>query len=143
MVYQWYISVVLICIKNSKNIAFPVLCSIMFGESFDQVENSPHLEEKLSEFTENVHEIFNSTTKLMNFPPKLAESLNLKRWTNFEENVTLVLQLGNGIVDEFLKSSPCDDGLALRMKEAGMSLDMIKRIFVDLIAAAGDTVSFL
>lgn len=114
----------------------------MFGESFDQIETNSRLEKKLSEFTENVHKIFTSTTRLMSFPPKLAESLNLKRWTDFEENVNLVLQLGNGIVDEFLKESTCDDGLVLKMKEVNMSLDMIKRIFVDLIVAAGDTVSY-
>lgn len=121
---------------------FSVLCSMMFGESFDRVETSPRLEEKLSEFTENVHKIFTSTTRLMSFPPKLAEALNLKRWTDFEENVNLVLQLGNGIFDEFLEESPCNDGLVLKMKEVDMSHDMIKRIFVDLIVAAGDTVSF-
>ncbi|KAL5285479.1 CYP315A1 family protein [Megaselia abdita] len=119
-----------------------VLCSIMFGESFDRIDSNPRLEAKLSEFTDNVHKIFTSTTRLMSFPPKLAEALNLKRWTDFEENVDLVLQLGNGIVDEFLKESPCDDGLVLKMKEVDMSLDMIKRIFVDLIIAAGDTTAF-
>lgn len=111
----------------------------MFGPSFDQIDTNAELEVKLCKFTDNVHKIFTSTTSLMSFPPKLAESLNLKRWTDFEENVSLVLNLGNEIFDEFVQGST-DEGLVLKMKEVDMPLEMIRRIFVDLIIAAGDTV---
>lgn len=115
----------------------------MFGDSFDQIESNSQLEQRLSEFSDNVHKIFTNTTHLSSFPPKLAKLFNMKIWTDFESNVSLVLEQGNGIVDEIFEASSCDDGLVLRMKEAGMSLNIIKRIFVDLIIAAGDTVSFI
>lgn len=111
----------------------------MFGNSYLY---DPSLQLALENFSKVVHKIFENSSALMNFPPKLAKLLNLRLWSEFEANVTKVLQQGNDIIDEFMKQSTSeDDGLYAKLKEAEVPLLVIKRIFVDLVIAAGDTVS--
>lgn len=125
--------------------AIDVVCSVMFGYKTDSVSNLK-LTERINEFANNVHKIFENSANLMSFPPKLAKILRLKIWTQFEEDVTAVLKMGNEIIDMEIDqkndSNSHEDGLFVKMRSAGMSLEVIKRIFVDLIIAAGDTTAF-
>uniref|UniRef100_A0A1A9V720 Cytochrome P450 315a1, mitochondrial n=1 Tax=Glossina austeni TaxID=7395 RepID=A0A1A9V720_GLOAU len=117
-----------------------VIISVMFGNSYLY---DPSLQLALENFSKVVHKIFENSSALMNFPPKLAKLLNLRLWSEFEANVTKVLQQGNDIIDEFMKQSTNeDDGLYAKLKEAEVPLLVIKRIFVDLVIAAGDTTAF-
>ena len=122
-----------------------VVCSIMFG-SF--ATSSPQIEAHLNAFTHIVHKIFENSVKLMNFPPQLAKLLGLGMWQDFERNVAEVLQQGSQIIDMFLELSKEEEdydgkanALFYMLHDAEMDTAMIKRIFVDLVIAAGDTVS--
>ncbi|XP_055904349.1 cytochrome P450 315a1, mitochondrial isoform X2 [Eupeodes corollae] len=123
--------------------AINVVCSVMFGYKDDDLNTK--LKTTIDEFSKIVHKIFENSAHLMNFPPKLARVLRLKIWTQFEKDVTEVLKVGGEIIDMQMKQS-CelgwDNGLFVKMRLAGMSIEDIKRIFVDLIVAAGDTTAF-
>lgn len=146
--YRWSIDskhitrVYFICFYNSFIALFyyTVIMSIMFGnEHFC----NPDQEQSLDEFSSVVHKIFASSSVLMNIPPKIAKWLNLKSWREFKENVDEVLDKAYQIMDLYMsnKSTNSGDGLYWKLKEVELTDNMIKCIFVDLIIAAGDTVS--
>lgn len=120
--------------------AIDVVCAVMFGLKEDTALNTK-LSNAIKTFSENVHKIFENSASLMNFPPKLARALRLKIWTQFENDVTEVLRMGSEIIDMEIRNAR-NEGLFVQMKSAGMTMEIIKRIFVDLIIAAGDTTAF-
>lgn len=93
----------------------------------------------LPEFSVIVQDIFERTAPLMTIPPTFAKKYNLNIWSEFERSVTRTLEIANEIVDIGLKVN--GNGLLKEMQSNKMSTEMIKRIFVDLIIAAGDTVN--
>lgn len=95
----------------------------------------------IEEFSEVVHKIFEYSVKLQTIPPQLADFLKIKAWTEFGRVVNRTLQLGNKIIDEAIEHCPRDsDGLMNQFKDKNIGKDDIKRLFTDLIIAAGDTV---
>lgn len=95
----------------------------------------------MEEFSKNIYRIFEDSSKLMTFPAKIAEFLNLDAWKQFETNVTTVLELGNQVMDQSMVEFSNGDGMLAIMLQHGMPADTAKRIILDLIIAAGDTVS--
>lgn len=124
-----------------------VLCSIMFGAS---ALACPKMQSALDQFTQIVHKVFEHSSRLMNFPPKVAQLLGLRIWRDFEENVSEVLQQGAAIIELCIKSqqeeiqmksqSEREEALYHRLQAAAVPSEMIRRIFLDLVIAAGDTV---
>lgn len=112
----------------------------MFGTTASEKENAD-LHSAVTDFSQIVHKIFESSSKLMNFPPKIAKKYRMKIWTDFEDSVQRALSQGCTIIDMYLQlCSEYPDGLYGKLKESDTPLDMIKRLFVDLVIAAGDTV---
>lgn len=120
--------------------AIDVIANLMFGSPYKSI--SKELEAAVDSFSEEVHKIFGSSSKLMTFPPKIAEFLQLKIWTDFEKSVDEVLKMGRRIIDMGMSEMSDGSGMLTMMKESNMSLEDIKRIFIDLIIAAGDTTAF-
>lgn len=77
-------------------------------------------------------------------PPHLARKFQLNCWTVFERNVTESLKIANDVIEYGLQLGNRDDrdGLLREMQANDMSIELIKRIFIDLIIAAGDTTAF-
>ncbi|XP_067637133.1 cytochrome P450 315a1, mitochondrial isoform X2 [Eurosta solidaginis] len=138
------------------NWAIDVVCTIMFGVS---AADDPHMAATMDEFSRMVHRIFETSSTLMTFPPQLAKRLNLRIWRDFEASVAAVLNQGNVLIEQFVELPPSStkstcikngidchdcggDALYLKLVLAGMPLDTIKRIFVDLVIAAGDTTAY-
>ncbi|XP_065354966.1 cytochrome P450 315a1, mitochondrial [Calliphora vicina] len=118
-----------------------VIISVMFGETSDL--EILDIQQAVDDFSNIVHKIFESSSPLMNFPPKVAKMLGLKMWLEFEESVNEVLIKGYHVIDLFLeRTSAYPGGLYEKLKEAEVPLEMIKRIFVDLVIAAGDTTAY-
>lgn len=117
-----------------------VLIRIMFGR---------HVSEKIiadaapliAEFATTVQNVFEDTVPFMSLSPQLARKFNLKIWTRFERSVHQTLSIASRIIDYGVVQGK-SDGLLSDMLQLGMSDDMIKRIFIDLIVAAGDTTAF-
>lgn len=111
----------------------------MLGETAQESRLRP----LLVEFSKIVETVFDHSAPLMTFPPLLAKKYNLKIWKSFENSVTRTLNLANAIVDIGLESitTTSQMGMIAEMQALGMSPEIIKRIFVDLIIAAGDTVN--
>lgn len=110
----------------------------MLGETAQE----SRLSSLIVEFSETVEMVFEHSAPLMTFPPSLAKKWNLQIWQRFENSVTQTLNLANAIVDIGLQSinNQSRIGLIAEMHALGMQPEMIKRIFADLIIAAGDTV---
>ncbi|XP_017144070.1 cytochrome P450 315a1, mitochondrial isoform X1 [Drosophila miranda] len=127
-----------------------VLCCIMFGSN---VLTCPKIQSALDHFTQIVHKVFEHSSRLMTFPPRLAQLLRLRIWRDFESNVNEVLREGAAIIDHCIGGEITEDGqleqleqreetLFNRLQAAEVPGEMIKRIFVDLVIAAGDTTAF-
>lgn len=108
----------------------------MLGD--DKSIDKSEINKLLPEFSAIVQDIFENTAPLMTVPPTLARKYKLKIWSEFETSVTRTLEIANAIVDAGLKMN--SNGLLKEMQSNNMSTEMIKRIFIDLIIAAGDTV---
>lgn len=108
----------------------------MIGDTYEGKNNE--LNQLLPEFSVIVQDIFDSTAPLMSIPPTFARKYKLDIWSKFEKSVTRSLEIATEIVDIGLKMN--GNGLLKEMQANNMSTEMIKRIFVDLIIAAGDTV---
>lgn len=100
---------------------------------------SREMNQLLPEFSVIVQDIFERTAPLMTVTPTFAKKYNLSIWKEFEKSVTRTLEIANEIVDIGMKVN--GNGLLKEMQANKMSTEMIKRIFVDLIIAAGDTVT--
>jgi hypothetical protein len=59
-----------------------VIINLMLGESGMNKDNQ--LNQLVDEFATIVRYIFETSAKLMNIPPHLADKFNLKIWTDFE-----------------------------------------------------------
>lgn len=76
----------------------------------------------------------------MSFPPLLAKQLGLRVWTQYVETASAILSMANRLVELSFKHSINEPCLVAGMAQRGMDKNVIKRVFADLIIAAGDTV---
>ncbi|ALC47308.1 sad [Drosophila busckii] len=117
-----------------------VLCGIMFGV---HVLSCERIQDALTEFTQIVHKVFEHSSKLMSLPPRLAQLLRLRIWRDFEHNVDEVLQQGAAIIELCIGAQQTQEqALYQRLLAAAVPAELIRRIFVDLVIAAGDTTAF-
>lgn len=116
-----------------------VLIYIMFGNAGQTICNEMH--KTIDHFAQIVQNVFEDTVPFTSISPQLAHKLHMPIWKKFESSVTDTLSIASEIVDFGLQCSEMD-GLLGEMKQLRMTNEMIKRIFIDLIAAAGDTTAF-
>lgn len=116
-----------------------ILIRIMFGRVSERIiaDAAP----LITEFATIVQNVFEDTVPFMSVSPQLARKFNLKIWNKFERSVQQTLSIAGQIIDSGIARGQCD-GLLNDMLQLGMSNEMIKRIFIDLIIAAGDTTAF-
>lgn len=113
-----------------------VLIGIMFGRSANQMFDD--LSETIDQFAHIVQNVFEDTVPFQTISPQLACKLRLSIWSQFDANVTTTLRIASQIVEYGWQQSGCD-GLLNDMQKLGMPKEIIQRIFIDLIIAAGDT----
>lgn len=113
-----------------------VLIGIIFGRVANQMFDD--LSETISQFAHIVQNVFEDTVPFQTISPQIARRLRLSIWSKFDANVTKTLKIASQIVEYGWHQSQCD-GLLNEMQKLGMPKEMIKRIFIDLIIAAGDT----
>lgn len=112
------------------------------------IAGGPQLRPLIGELSSTLHRLFEDSAPLMSFPPRLAQKMRLRMWTDYERTVTDILAKANEIATLALaeqRNTAGDVGaeqntMMAGMVKNGMPDDVIKRIFVDLILAAGDTV---
>lgn len=112
------------------------------------IANGAQLRPMLDRLSGMLHLLFEDSAPLMTVPPALAKRLHMGIWRNFERTVTEILAVANGIADVALvqlKAGAVGSAGSLMdgMVQHGVPEDVIRRIFIDLILAAGDTVSVL
>lgn len=118
-----------------------VLIGIMFGRDADRLLNE--ITPQIEDFARIVQDVFEDTVPFMTTSPQRAHKFHFKSWRKFENSVTKSLQMANDIIDYGIKKNIVGtDGLINDLKKLNVSLDMIKRLFIDLIIAAGDTTAF-
>lgn len=118
-----------------------VLLAIMFGVNTSR-EMYTKLHDQIDAFAEVVQHIFDDTVPFSSISPQLAHKLHLNVWRKFDHSVTETLRIAAEIIDYGCKQSHSADGLLNAMRALGMSNEMIKRIFIDFVIAAGDTTAF-
>lgn len=131
-----------------------VLMGIIFGNATARMM-CIELRETIDHFAEIVQKVFEDTVPFSSISPELARNMRLPIWKNFETSVTDTLKIADEIIAYGLnkhqqqrqqqskqKHTQCDDGLLAEMDCLNMTTEMIRRIFIDLIIAAGDTTAF-
>lgn len=118
-----------------------VIIGIMFGRTSKRIIHDQRA--IIDHLSQSVHDVFDSTAPLNAISPHFARKFNLKYWQTFEQNVTQSLEMANEVIDYGMNLNGNDhDGLLVEMQNIGFSNELIKRIFIDLILAAGDTTAF-
>lgn len=113
-----------------------VLIGIIFGRAANQMFED--LRETIDQFAHIVQNVFEDTVPFQTISPQLARMLGLSIWSKFDANVTKTLKIASQMVEYGWHQNQCD-GLLNEMQKLGMPKEMIQRIFIDLIIAAGDT----
>ncbi|KAG5682583.1 hypothetical protein PVAND_011928 [Polypedilum vanderplanki] len=115
------------------------ILNLMLGSSTSE-QTDREFDAKVWEFVNVVKKIFETSSKLMSIPPRLADKINMKVYKEFEsyahKSITLSRSLIS-ILSNDMQSS--ENGLLRKMKSQNLSDEVIVRIFSDLIIAAGDT----
>lgn len=122
-----------------------VLMGIIFGNSIARTM-CIEMRETIDHFAEIVQKVFEDTVPFASISPELARNMRLPIWENFEASVTDTLKIADEIIafglDQHQKQPKQGDGLLAEMDRLNMTTEMIRRIFIDLIIAAGDTTAF-
>ncbi|XP_049543071.1 cytochrome P450 315a1, mitochondrial [Anopheles darlingi] len=118
-----------------------VVLSLMLGRSFARCQQSAEFGALVSQFAGVVYEIFRCSSELMNVPPALADRMNLVPWQQFEQVVPKTIGLASSIIEFGMRHTELEDGL-LHELHGQIDEELLRRIFVDFIIAAGDTTSF-
>lgn len=124
-----------------------VLMGILFGNATARMMCT-ELRETIDHFAQIVQNVFEDTVPFASISPQLARSMRLPIWKKFETSVTDTLKIADEIIAFGLKQEQQKqkqtqhDGLLAEMKCLNMTTEMIRRIFIDLIIAAGDTTAF-
>ncbi|CAH1638272.1 unnamed protein product [Spodoptera littoralis] len=122
-------------------LSIDVIISVMLGSSIFH-KFSVHSDALLTAFAEEVKKIFQTTTKLYGWPVNMCQKMNLKVWRDFKKSVDISLFLANKIVEEMINNKQPKDGLINLLIEENLKPEIIKRIIVDFVIAAGDTTSY-
>ncbi|XP_050100718.1 cytochrome P450 315a1, mitochondrial isoform X2 [Anopheles aquasalis] len=118
-----------------------VVLSLMLGQSFARCQQSAEFRALVSQFSAVVYEIFRCSSELMNVPPALADRMNLAPWQQFEQVVPKTISLASSIIQFGMQHTELKDGLLYELHDQ-IDEELLRRIFVDFIIAAGDTTSF-
>ncbi|XP_001607634.2 cytochrome P450 315a1, mitochondrial [Nasonia vitripennis] len=86
--------------------------------------------------------IFEYSVHLSSVPARLAMLLRMPSWTGFVTAADYALDTVGRFVEEMEKLENAEDGLLGAMLRNGIDSEMLKRICVDLILAAGDTTAY-
>ncbi|XP_063705555.1 cytochrome P450 315a1, mitochondrial [Culicoides brevitarsis] len=114
-----------------------VVINVLLGTSNDNIIPQT----LIKEFGEVVHKIFEYSVPLQAMSPlDFPESVE---WEKFAKVTSRTLELGNQIIDKAIENCPLNnEGLLNQFKEQGIAKEDMRRLFTDLIVAAGDTTSF-
>ncbi|XP_014367187.2 cytochrome P450 315a1, mitochondrial [Papilio machaon] len=118
-----------------------VIIKVLLGAD-SKLSESRQYEDLISIFSQEVKKIFQTTTKLYGLPLNLCQRLNLKVWTDFKESVDSSIFLAQKIVNEILLNKNKTNGLIKKLSDDNVSDEIIKKIAVDFVIAAGDTTSY-
>ncbi|KAI5729656.1 hypothetical protein M8J76_005004 [Diaphorina citri] len=108
----------------------------MLGTPF--ISHYKELSKEIHDLSQVVHKIFEHSAALSMLPINLSIKLKLSAWTKFVESVHQSLALASELLH---KMEPFNgDGLSSKLKEVeNVSPELIRRMVIDFILAAGDT----
>lgn len=121
-----------------------VLLATMFGVNASR-DIYVKLGSQIDAFAEVVQHVFDDTVPLSSISPQTARKLRLGVWRKFEKSVTDTLAIAGAIIEYGCQQQHQLHGehsLLGEMRALGMTSEMIQRVFVDFVIAAGDTTAF-
>lgn len=118
-----------------------MLVSILIGPNSYQLWK-PKLSQTLEDLGQVNQEVFLTTSKLSLIPTNLACKYNIPSWKRFEKAVKNALEGSSKLVETLLECYVFEGGLLKKLRDEHLDDEMIKRIVIDLVLAAGDTTSY-
>ncbi|XP_050532424.1 cytochrome P450 315a1, mitochondrial isoform X2 [Daktulosphaira vitifoliae] len=95
----------------------------------------------INNLAHNIQEIFKNSVKFTVIPAKTAKLFKLKIWNDFVKSVNDSMKYANNLVTKLMEYE--GDGLLKSISSIhNISDDMIKRLIIDFILAAGDTTAY-
>lgn len=126
-------------LTNLYRWSIDIIMGVMFGNAASRIIAEQR--DAIEHLARSVHAVFDSSAPLAAIPPQLARRFNLKCWQTFENNVSDSLTIATRVIEHGMALGEAD-GLLRDMHGIQMSDELIKKIFIDLILAAGDTTAF-
>ena len=126
--------------KSKFDLLKLAMLATMAGKSWPVFRR--HIEKDLDELSHSLHQIFEQSVHLLQVPASLAMHLRLPAWKLFVKAVDYALDTMDRFVQDMEKLEGVNEGLLGRFMSDGITGEMLRRIVVDLVVAAGDTVSF-
>ncbi|CAB3220715.1 unnamed protein product [Arctia plantaginis] len=122
-------------------LSIDVIVAVILGNN-STIKPNKDCEALLTNFSESVKKIFQTTTTLYGLPLHLCQKFNLKVWRDFKESVDISLSLAHKIVDEVLSNRHHSNGLVKMLSDEKVSDENIKKIIGDFVIAAADTTAY-
>ncbi|XP_014231427.1 cytochrome P450 315a1, mitochondrial [Trichogramma pretiosum] len=122
--YQWSIEVLLATLMGTPWSAY-----------------RPRVSSELGRLSRCLSGMFEHSVVLARLPATWAQRLGLPAWRGFVAKTDYSFETVERIVDEMARC-PETDGLLRRMMDSGVRGEMLNRIVIDLIFAAGDTTAY-
>ena len=123
--------------KSAKNAV--VLLATLVGSPWPAYRRS--ILQELEVLSSSLGRIFEHSVHLSRMSARLAMLARLPSWSGFVSTADYALNTASRLVDEMSTLKGTEDGLLAQMISSGIQKEDLQRIVVDLILAAGDTVS--
>ncbi|XP_065205188.1 cytochrome P450 315a1, mitochondrial [Planococcus citri] len=125
------------------NLSLIFMMSFVFGNRFH--ENTNIFLPRIHQLSDIVKDIFEYSVKLSMLPATLAMRLNLKIWNGFVNAVDQSVQITRELLHDAIqlyKEDINDESILQFLLKRNLGTDLIERILVDFILAAGDTTAY-
>ncbi|KAJ8918680.1 hypothetical protein NQ315_015000 [Exocentrus adspersus] len=135
---------------SEKNMEFPdlekqlykwsieVIVSVLLGPNTYK-SNNESLQSLLEDLANKVQLVFETTSKLMLYPAKIAEKYRLPAWRRFEKSVKSALESATNTIDILRNKFNSGDGLLFKMEQEEINRNDINRIVKDCDKTAKKT----
>ncbi|VVC28131.1 Cytochrome P450,Cytochrome P450, E-class, group I [Cinara cedri] len=126
-------------IADLYKVSISFMVANLVGSVYEKCKH--HVSEDVNCLAQSIQKVFQCTVKFTFIPAKTAKLLKLKIWNDFIHAVENSIEYANNLVSKLMKYN--SDGLLNSIKNIpDIHNDMIKKLIIDFIIAAGDTSAY-
>ncbi|XP_025424784.1 cytochrome P450 315a1, mitochondrial isoform X2 [Sipha flava] len=127
-------------IADLYKLSISFMVAHLVGRAYDECKM--HVSNDVNCLAQSIQKVFQCTVKFTVIPAKTAKLLKLNIWNDFVCAVDSSIDSASNLVSKLLSYSGGDGLLNSISNTHDIPIDMIKRLIVDFIIAAGDTTAY-